>query len=129
MVKNKRKLVNGNGRVCNYQMKFLIKYLIGQNFGGQNFLHKLEISAVFPPKIFLLFYVLKWVWYYFDMLLWTILEYQPTNFRQTKFSADKIFGSKHDFQHFCPPKFCPIRYHEKISSLWSDYEATRSSCQ
>ena len=26
------------------------------------------------------------------------------------FSADKIFGSKLNFRHFCPPKFCPIRY-------------------
>ena len=41
-------------------------------------------------------------------------------FRRTKFSADKIFrrtkffgkvfGSNHYFRHFCPPKFCPIRY-------------------
>ena len=32
------------------------------------------------------------------------------NFRRTKFSAVKIFGSKPDFWHFCPPKFCPITY-------------------
>ena len=25
-----------------------------------------------------------------------------------KFSVDKIFGSKPDFRHFFPPKFCPI---------------------
>ena len=31
------------------------------------------------------------------------------NFSGQKFSADKIFSSKPDFRHFCPPKFCPIR--------------------
>ena len=28
-----------------------------------------------------------------------------------KFSADKIFGTQPNFRHFCPPNFCPIRYH------------------
>ena len=26
------------------------------------------------------------------------------------FSANKIFGSKPDYRHLCPPKFCSIRY-------------------
>ena len=43
-----------------------------------------------------------------------------TKFRRTKFFTDNTFrrtkfsASTPDFRHFCPPKFCPIKYLEYL---------------
>ena len=109
------------------------KYLIGQNFGGQNFRrtkffggqnfrHQVEISAVLSDEIFSsvsyfsIQFTRKICFKMKFVLIWHVLYFSGQNISADKifggqnFSADKIFGSKSDFRQFCPPKFCPIRY-------------------
>ena len=108
-------------------------YLIGQNFGGQNFRrtkffggqnfrHQVEISAVLSAEIFSsvsyfpIQFTRKMSFNMRFILIWHVLDFSGQNisadkiFSGQKFSADKIFVSKSDFRQFCPTKFCPIRY-------------------
>ena len=88
-------------------------------FGGQkfsadkNFRHQLEISAVLSAEKNQMMFLF--------------------HFGGQIFSGDKIFGSKPDFRHFCPPKFCPIRYmifHLKDFQTWKiQYPYKASSCR
>ena len=106
-----------------------MEYLIGQKFGGQkirrtkffggqNFRHQLEISAILSKTVLT------------RNLCFCFLRCQnkdrqctethimiggqkisaDKNFGGQNFSADKIFGAKPNFRQFCPPNFCPIRY-------------------
>ena len=85
-------------------------------FGGQNFRHQVEISAVSSDEMFSsdsyfpIQFKRKICFKHEICINLTCFRFQRTKyFGGQKFSADKIFGSKSDFRQFCPPKFCPIR--------------------
>ena len=127
----------------NYRKK---SYLIGQNFSADKiFGTYLKFRQFCPTKNFHRFLISlctlqgKNVLTFNLTLIWHVLIFSGQNisaekiFGGQKFSVDKIFGSKADFRQFCPPKFCPIRYHLFIHDyhfvdqyFQKMYELTRS---